>query len=77
MLRYFRVPASRPVIVAGSTMKGEEEVVIRAFNRFRSTAAGANALLIVPEDRGEIPAGERLSALLLTEDAGTSEAFAL
>ena len=37
----------------------------------------ANALLVVPEDRGEVPAGERLSALLLTEDAGTSEAFAL
>lgn len=37
----------------------------------------ANALLVVPEDRGEVAAGERLSALLLTEDAGTSEAFAL
>lgn len=37
----------------------------------------ANALLVVPEDRGEIPAGETLHALLLTEDAGTAEAFAL
>jgi len=37
----------------------------------------ANALLVVPEDRGEVPAGETLHALLLTEDAGTAEAFAL
>ena len=28
VLRYFRVPASRPVIVAGSTMKGEEAHVL-------------------------------------------------
>ncbi|MEY4608186.1 MAG: hypothetical protein RL625_403 [Gemmatimonadota bacterium] len=37
----------------------------------------ANALLVVPEDRSEVPAGERLSALLLTEDAGTTATFAL
>lgn len=37
----------------------------------------ANALLVVPEDRPEMPAGERLSALLLTEDASTSATFAL
>jgi molybdopterin molybdotransferase len=37
----------------------------------------ANALLVVPEDRPRVEAGERLSALLLTEDAGTAEAFAL
>ncbi|MFM8302527.1 MAG: hypothetical protein ACKN99_08305, partial [Gemmatimonadota bacterium] len=37
----------------------------------------ANALLVVPEDRLEVPAGERLSALLLTEDANTSATFAL
>ena len=37
----------------------------------------ANALLVVPEDRSEVPAGARLSALLLTEDAGLAEAFAL
>ncbi len=37
----------------------------------------ANALLVVPEDRGEVAAGEVLSALLLTEDAGTAEGFAL
>ena len=45
VLRFFRVPRSRPVIIAGSTLKGEEEPVIRAFNRVR--AAGVNALLII------------------------------
>jgi molybdopterin molybdotransferase len=37
----------------------------------------ANALLVVPEDRGRVEAGERLSALLLTADASTAESFAL
>ncbi|MFN5153671.1 MAG: hypothetical protein ACK5ED_04765, partial [Gemmatimonadota bacterium] len=37
----------------------------------------ANALLVIPEDRPEVSAGERLSALLLTEDASTSATFAL
>ena len=45
VLRFFRVPASRPVIVAGSTMKGEETVVLRAFRRLRASAP--NALLVL------------------------------
>jgi len=45
VLRFFRIPPGRPVIIAGSTSKGEEEPVIRAFNRVR--AAGTNALLII------------------------------
>jgi len=45
VLRFFRVPPSRPVFVAGSTLRGEEEAVIRAFNRVRTT--GSNALLIL------------------------------
>ena len=45
VLRYFRIPPNRPVIIAGSTLKGEEEPVIRAFNRVR--ALGVNALLII------------------------------
>jgi 3-deoxy-D-manno-octulosonic-acid transferase len=56
VLRYFRVPASRPVIVAGSTMKGEESAVLRAFRRVR--AAAPNTLLVVaprhPERFGEV-----------------------
>jgi 3-deoxy-D-manno-octulosonic-acid transferase len=45
VLRFFRIPPHRSVIVAGSTLRGEEEVVIGAFNRVR--AAGSNALLII------------------------------
>ena len=45
VLRFFRVPPGRPVIIAGSTLKGEEEPVIRAFNRVR--ASGVNALLVI------------------------------
>ena len=55
VLRYFRVAASRPVIVSGSTMKGEELAVLRAFRRVRT--ASPNTLLILaprnPERFGE------------------------
>ena len=58
VLRFFRLSPNRPVLVAGSTMKGEEDAVIRAFNRVRATAGGANALLIVaarhPERFGDV-----------------------
>jgi molybdopterin molybdotransferase len=37
----------------------------------------ANALLVVPEDRPRVEAGERLNVLPLSEDAQLSEAFAL
>jgi 3-deoxy-D-manno-octulosonic-acid transferase len=56
VLRYFRVPASRPVIVAGSTMKGEETALLRAFRRLRVSAP--TTLLILaprnPERFGEV-----------------------
>ena len=45
VLRFFRMPPNRPVLVAGSTLKGEEESVIRAFNRLRGT--GVAPLLIL------------------------------
>ncbi|MEO7134003.1 MAG: 3-deoxy-D-manno-octulosonic acid transferase [Vicinamibacterales bacterium] len=55
VLRYFRVPASRSVIVAGSTMKGEEAQVLRAFRKVR--AGAPNTLLVLaprnPERFGE------------------------
>jgi 3-deoxy-D-manno-octulosonic-acid transferase len=55
VLRYFRVPASRSVIVAGSTMKGEEAAILRAFRRVRTVAP--NTLLVLaprnPERFGE------------------------
>ena len=56
VLRYFRVPQSRPVIVAGSTMKGEEPAILRAFRRVR--AASPTTLLVIaprnPERFGEV-----------------------
>jgi len=45
VLRFFRMSPNRPVIVAGSTLRGEEEAVVRAFNRVRT--AGNNALLVI------------------------------
>ena len=45
VLRYFRLAPQRLVVVAGSTMKSEDAVVLRAFARVRSLAPGA--LLIV------------------------------
>jgi 3-deoxy-D-manno-octulosonic-acid transferase len=45
VLRYFRLSPSRPVIVAGSTMKGEEPAVLRAFRRVRATSP--TALLVL------------------------------
>jgi 3-deoxy-D-manno-octulosonic-acid transferase len=41
VLRFFRISQNRPVLVAGSTMKGEEQAVLRAFNRVRTTASSA------------------------------------
>ena len=58
VLRFFRISPNRPVLIAGSTMKGEDETVIRAFNRLRTAAGGHNALLIIaarhPERFGEV-----------------------
>lgn len=58
VLRYFRLSASRPVIVAGSTMKGEEAAVLKAFRRVR--AAAPSTLLVLaprnPERFGEAEA---------------------
>jgi 3-deoxy-D-manno-octulosonic-acid transferase len=60
VLRFFRVSANRTVIVAGSTMRGEEAAVLRAFKRVKTTMP--SALLIVaarqPERFSEV---ERLA----------------
>ena len=47
VLRFFRMSPNRPVLIAGITMRGEDEAVIRAFNRVRITPGGANALLVI------------------------------
>ena len=45
VLRFFRMSANRPVLVAGSTLKGEEAAIVRAFNRLRT--GGSNPLLVL------------------------------
>jgi 3-deoxy-D-manno-octulosonic-acid transferase len=58
VLRFFRTAPGRPVLVAGSTMKGEEEAVVRTFNRLRSAKTNPNALLVLaarhPERFGDV-----------------------
>jgi 3-deoxy-D-manno-octulosonic-acid transferase len=60
VLRFFRVASNRIVVVAGSTMKGEEIPLFRAFSRLK--AAMPSALAVVaprqPERFGEV---ERLA----------------
>jgi 3-deoxy-D-manno-octulosonic-acid transferase len=60
VLRYFRVPASRPVIVAGSTMKGEEASVLKAFRRVRATAPNT-LLLLAPRNPERFAEAEQLA----------------
>ena len=60
VLRFFRISPNRTVIVAGSTMRGEEAAVLRAFARVKTTMPGALAVLAPrqPERFGEV---ERLA----------------
>jgi len=60
VLRYFRVPDSRLVLVAGSTMKGEELPVLRAFERARASAAHP-LLVIAPRHPERFDEVERLA----------------
>ena len=47
VLRYFRFAPARPVLVAGSTMKGEEAAVLRVFRRLKSALPSA-VLVLAP-----------------------------
>ncbi|HSC27078.1 MAG TPA: 3-deoxy-D-manno-octulosonic acid transferase [Vicinamibacterales bacterium] len=51
VLRYFRIPPDRPVVIAASTLKGEEEPILDAFQRVR--AAAGNALLVIAPRKPE------------------------
>jgi 3-deoxy-D-manno-octulosonic-acid transferase len=51
VLRYFRVSPERPVLIAASTLKGEEELVLEAFQRIRATMT--TALLIIAPRKPE------------------------
>src|SRR5436190_7457555 len=51
VLRYFRVAPDRPVLIAASTVRSEEEPVLEAFQRIRATMT--NALLIIAPRKPE------------------------
>jgi 3-deoxy-D-manno-octulosonic-acid transferase len=51
VLRYFRVPTARPVVIAASTLKGEEAFVLAAFAAVRRSYP--NALLIIAPRKPE------------------------
>jgi 3-deoxy-D-manno-octulosonic-acid transferase len=66
VLRYFRISSGRPVIVAGSTMPDEEQIVLQAFKRIKATVT--NPLLVIaprhPERFGQVAQLARDQALV-------------
>jgi 3-deoxy-D-manno-octulosonic-acid transferase len=60
VLRYFRMGAERPVVIAASTLKGEEEPVLEAFQRIRATW-GTALLIIAPRKPERFDEVERLA----------------
>ncbi|MEX2663843.1 MAG: 3-deoxy-D-manno-octulosonic acid transferase, partial [Vicinamibacterales bacterium] len=60
VLRYFRVSADRPVVIAASTLKGEEEPLLEAFQRIRSTRP-TTLLVIAPRKPERFDEVERLA----------------
>src|SRR5262245_3044833 len=61
VLRFFRVGPQRTVIVAGSTVKGEEAAVLRAFSKIKAAMPSALAILAPrqPERFGEVERSAR------------------
>ncbi|MEO7275554.1 MAG: glycosyltransferase N-terminal domain-containing protein, partial [Vicinamibacterales bacterium] len=51
VLRYFRISPGRPVVIAASTLKGEEDPVLEAFLRIR--ASMPTALLVIAPRKPE------------------------
>jgi 3-deoxy-D-manno-octulosonic-acid transferase len=60
VLRYFRIAPGRPVIIAASTLRGEEEPVLDAFQRIRATMTNA-LLIIAPRKPERFDEAERLA----------------
>lgn len=60
VLRYFRISPDRPVLIAASTLKGEEEPVLEAFQRLRATRPTA-LLIIAPRKPERFDDVERLA----------------
>ena len=60
VLRFFRISPNRPVIIAGSTIRGEEAAVLRAFARMKTTMPNALAI-VAPRQAERFGEVERLS----------------
>ncbi|HEU4785933.1 MAG TPA: 3-deoxy-D-manno-octulosonic acid transferase [Gemmatimonadaceae bacterium] len=60
VLRYFRVPEDRPVLIAASTLKGEEEPVLRAFASIKRDLP-ATLLIIAPRKPERFAEAEALA----------------
>jgi 3-deoxy-D-manno-octulosonic-acid transferase len=60
VLRFFRVAVNRTVVVAGSTMRGEEAAVLRAFARVKASTPSALAI-IAPRHPERFAEVERLA----------------
>ncbi len=59
-LRFFRFSENRPVVIAGSTMRGEEVAVLRAFGRVRASVPRA-LLIVAPRHPERFDEVERLA----------------
>ncbi len=60
VLRFFTVPPHRVVIIAGSTLRGEEAPVLRAFERVRTLSPGA-LLILAPRHAERFGEAEQLA----------------
>jgi 3-deoxy-D-manno-octulosonic-acid transferase len=60
VLRFFRLSPNRTVVVAGSTLRGEETAVLRAFARIKATQPSA-LLIIAPRHPERFAEVEKLS----------------
>jgi len=60
LLRFFRISPNRTVIVAGSTMRGEEAAVLKAFERVKATKSHV-LLILAPRQPERVAEVERLS----------------
>src|SRR5262249_49645894 len=60
ILRFFRLPPNRTVVVAGSTMKGEEAAVLKAFTRIKAALPGA-LVIVAPRQPERFAEVERLA----------------
>jgi 3-deoxy-D-manno-octulosonic-acid transferase len=60
VLRFFRLSPTRTVIVAGSTMRGEEPAVLRAFARIKTMMPSA-LLILAPRSPERFAEAERLA----------------